>query len=224
MPSFPSFSLGGRERSILQGVQDHLATVRECVVAYQKLVGACAVNDPTVGELLEDVFQLEDKADGIRRDLSTRISEGSFFGGIREDILNLISADDYIANAAKDAARLLVIGEDGDPSFASVLTNEHMTRFQHYLLDAVDSLGAIIAALEVDRKAVLSRVRAVEDSEENADTEKDYLLRQIFSMRKTMDAVSIIQLRDFLFASDDIADRAEDASDVVVVLVAKGYG
>jgi hypothetical protein len=40
----------------------------------------------------------------------------------------------------------------------------------------------------------------------------------------TTDAVSVIGLRDFLFASDDIADNAENASDVVLVLVAKGYG
>jgi len=221
---FPSFSLGGRERSILQGVQDHLATVRDCVVSYQKLVTACAANEPSTQELLEQVFSLADKADGIRRDLSQRIAEGAFFGGVREDILNLIKVDDSIADAAKDASRLLVIGQDGGPSFSSILTNEHLTRFEQNQLAAVDALSGIIAALQVDKKTVLSRVRTVEDYEEAADTEKDYLIRELFSMRKTMDAVSIIQLRDFLFASDDIADNAENASDVVLVLVAKGYG
>jgi uncharacterized protein Yka (UPF0111/DUF47 family) len=39
-----------------------------------------------------------------------------------------------------------------------------------------------------------------------------------------MDPVSIIELRDFIFASDEIADNSERASDVVLVLVAKGYG
>jgi len=36
--------------------------------------------------------------------------------------------------------------------------------------------------------------------------------------------VTVIQLRDFIFVSDDIADNAEDASDVILVLIAKGYG
>lgn len=221
---FPNFSLGGRERSILQGVLDHLATVRECVLAYQELVTACSVEAPSTQELLERVFELEDKADEIQRDLNQRIAEGAFFGGVREDILNLINEDDSIADAAKDASRLLVMGQEGGPSLASVLTSEHMARFEQNLLAAVDALSGIIAALQVDKKSVLARVHTVEDYEEAADTEKDYLLREIFSMRKTMDAVSIIQLRDFLFASDDIADNAENAGDVIVVLVAKGYG
>ncbi|MGD0637527.1 MAG: DUF47 family protein [Nitrososphaerales archaeon] len=224
MTRFPSFSLGGREKSILEGLEQHLSVVKECVIAYQKLVSACAAGDESSKVLFDQVFELEAKAKEIRRDLSARISEGAFFGGVREDILNLIQMDDHIADSAKDAARLLVIGAESDQVYLELLKSEHMSSFQGNLLSAVTALEALIQGLQVDRSAVLARVHSVEDFEEAADTEKDHLLRQLFSKPRTMDPVSIIELRDFIFASDEIADNSERASDVVLVLVAKGYG
>jgi uncharacterized protein Yka (UPF0111/DUF47 family) len=70
----------------------------------------------------------------------------------------------------------------------------------------------------------VSRVHRVEEFEELADTMKDALLRELFRYPRIGDTLAIIQLRDFLFAADDVADNAEDASDVILVLVAKGYG
>ncbi len=143
---------------------------------------------------------------------------------MREDIINLIQTDDHIADSAKDAARLLVIGAEAARGYLELLKSEHMLSFQGNLLSAVTALETLIQALQVNKKAVLARVRAVEDFEEAADTEKDQLLRQLFNKPRTMDPVSIIELRDFIFASDEIADNSERASDVVLVLVAKGYG
>jgi len=220
----PSFSLGGREKSLLQGVEQHLSTVKECVVTYQRFVAACAVTDPASGKLFTEVYDLEAKASDIQRNLSHTIAEGAFFGGIREDILNLIGSDNKIADKAKNAARLLSISAEGDPAFLDLLKSEHMSSFQTNLLSAVSALESLIRALQVDKHEVLSRVHVVEDYEEAADTEKDHLLRELFKKPRTMDPVSIIQLRDFIFASDDIADNAESASDIVLVLVAKGYG
>jgi len=225
---FPSFSLGGREKSIVQDIGQHLQMVKQCVIAYQNLVWSCASSprDKEPRELLQVVFDLETKAKDKRRDISGRIAEGAFFGGIREDILNLIGTDDKIADKAKDAARLLAITaeERTEEGFFDLLRTEHMKRFQENLLAAVTSLETLIEALQKDKRSVLGKVRSVEYYEEAADTEKDHLLRELLGKRETLDPVSIIELRDFIFASDDIADYAENASDVVLVLVAKGYG
>lgn len=228
MARFPSFSLGGRERSILEDIATHLAMVKECVVAYQYLVTNCAQTEDRSRpsrELLAQVFSLEAKAKEKRRAISGRIAEGAFFGGVREDILNLIQTDDKIADKAKDAARLLAMTIDARPEMRTILGSEHMTGFQKNLLASVTALESLIQALrEDDKHGILSKVRAVEDFEEAADTEKDHLLRSLLDSPDTVDPVSIIEMRDFIFASDDIADNAESASDVVIVLVAKGYG
>jgi len=38
-----------------------------------------------------------------------------------------------------------------------------------------------------------------------------------------MPVLSTIQLRDFIFQADNVADYAEDAGDILYILVAKGY-
>jgi uncharacterized protein Yka (UPF0111/DUF47 family) len=88
----------------------------------------------------------------------------------------------------------------------------------------VVALTSLVQALDQGKKEALSKVHAVEVFEEEADSHKDLLLKSLFSSDLSMSPVAVIQLRDFIFVADDIADNAEDASDVILVLIAKGYG
>jgi len=205
-------------------MEEHLAIVKQCVIAYQALVEAFASGDPATQPLLDSVFNLETRAKDRRRDISAKIAEGAFFGGVREDILNLIHTNDNIADKAKDAARLLAITSQGDTNSLRLLSSQHMAGFQKNLLAAVEALESLIRALQGDKHEILAKVAVVEDFEEAADSEKDFLLRELLGSPSSLDPVLVIELRDFIFASDDIADNAENASDVVLVLVAKGYG
>lgn len=221
---FPSFSSGGREKSIMRGIEEHVVKVKECVATFEDLVSAAANGDPSAQSLMEKVFKLESEADQMQRELEARIAEGAFFGGVREDILSLIEQVDSVADAAKDSARLLMMGTDGDPSGLAILRNEHMSRFLANLMSALTSLEELVKTIQINRKEIMKGVRMVEEYEEAADTEKAALLAELFRFPRTIDAVTIIQLRDFIFAADDIADNSENASDVLIVLVAKGYG
>jgi uncharacterized protein Yka (UPF0111/DUF47 family) len=82
----------------------------------------------------------------------------------------------------------------------------------------------LVRALKVGRKDALSVIQKVEDFEEDADTHKDAFLKDLFSRAGSLNPLTVIQLRDFTFVADDIADNAEDAGDVILVLLAKGYG
>jgi len=221
---FPSFSLGERERSILRGIEEHLALVKSSVTAFEKVVEAVASGDPEVVSLNERVFELQTRADQMKRELEAKIAEGAFFGGVREDILGLIGEINLIAKSAKDSTRLLVIGTRGDSSGVGILKSEHMTKFLAILLESLTALQTLVKALQEDRKAVVAQVHAVQECEERADLEKAALLTELFNFPRATDPVLTIELRDFIFAADNIADNAEDASDVVFVLVAKGYG
>jgi uncharacterized protein Yka (UPF0111/DUF47 family) len=143
---------------------------------------------------------------------------------VREDILNLLAEIGTVAQAAKDAARLLTLGTTGDPAGLLILKNEHMAKFLANLMASLTALEGLVKALQTDKKGVVSGARVVEDYEEAADTEKSALLAELFKFPRTIDPVDIIQLRDFIFAADDIADNSVNASDVLIVLVAKGYG
>jgi len=225
MVSLSGFSINRRERAILEGVGSHLATVKRTVEDFGGLVDSVSSGDAASARRFFDaVMGDETKADTIHRDLSLRVANGAFFGGVREDILALLEKIDDIADSAKDASRLLNVEVGGNGSAIEILRSDEMRLFIADLKGSVSALENLIAAFNVSKKEVLARVHSVEEFEESADSRKDVLLRELFRGASKLNPVTVIQLRDFIFVADDIADKAEDASDVVLVLIAKGYG
>ncbi len=219
------FSVGKREREVFSGVLSLLDTVSKTVDAFEGCVLAWGQGDSkTAADLLTKVFEGETKADEIHRDLSLRIAEGAFFGGVREDILNLLEKIDNIADSAKDAARFLSSDSLLGKEAKEMLASPDMRSFLASMKSAVTALTSLVRALEQGKKEALSKINTVEAFEEEADTHKDSFLKKLFSSYQSMNPVNVIQLRDFVFVADDVADNAEDASDVILVLIAKGYG
>lgn len=221
---FGFLSVGKKEKTIFDGMLRLLDTVSEGVEAFEASVLAFARGDGDAQVLVGKVFDAETKADGIHRELSLKVAEGAFFGGVREDILNLMERIDDIADSAKDAARFLSDDSRLGAESKSVLASDSMKLFLADLKATVNALKDLVKAMKVGRKAALAIIERVEDFEEEADGHKDALLKQLFRQAETMNSVSVIQLRDFTFVADDIADNAEDAGDVILVLLAKGYG
>jgi predicted phosphate transport protein (TIGR00153 family) len=221
---FPSLSINKKENELLDGIRNHLAIVEKTVGNFVKLVGAVGNGEVSDGKACyEGVLNGETEADTIHRALSTEIAEGAFFGGVREDMLALLEKIDNIADSAKDAARFLEYEGSLDAFAMSLLRSEDMNQFLANLRSAVNALDELVAAFRTGRKEMLARVHIIEEYEEAADDCKDRLLRQLFANTAAPDPIIVIQMRDFIFVADDIADNAEDASDVVLVLIAKGY-
>jgi len=219
---FLSFS---KEKEIVMDIGKLLDIVIETVDSFVAAVGSAAVGDAESAKRhTEEVFSKEEHADTIHRELSLRIAQGAYFGGVREDFLNLLEEMDSIADSAKDAIRFLSSDAALSVEGRTVFMSEHMTSFLANLKLAVGALKALVATFDRGKEEILSKVHTVEDFEEAADFHKDLLLKELFSRAGSMNPVTVIQLRDFIFMSDDIADNAEDGSDVILVLVAKGYG
>ena len=218
-------SVGKKERAIFDGMLEHLAIVNRTVDAFAASVEKVGKGDATSAEeLTRSVFEGETAADTIHRELSLKVAQGAFFGGVREDILNLLEKIDDIADSAKDAARFLSSDSRLGTDARVMLGSENMKRFLDDLKSSVAALTDLVRAFNGGRAEVLSKVHSVEEFEEWADSRKNTLMKQLFANSQGMDPVTVIQLRDFLFVADDIADNAEDAGDVIIILVAKGYG
>lgn len=225
MVDFRFLSGNRREKAVFDGILNLLGTVAKTVDAFEASVSAWAVGDAkSANDMVQKVFEGETKADEIHRELNQKIAEGAFFGGVREDILDLMEKIDNIADSAKDAARFLSSDSQLGEEAKDKLSSSDMKSFLAALKNSVAALTTLVQALEQGKKEALSKVNIVEDFEEEADTHKDAILKNLFSSYKSMDPVNVIQLRDFVFVADDVADNAEDASDVILVLIAKGYG
>ncbi len=91
-------------------------------------------------ERRDRVFELESNAADAKRDLSTQIAEGAFFGGVREDMINLLDKIWKIADKAKDAARLITLARVTDPKAREILRSEDMRSFSRTSTMAVVAL------------------------------------------------------------------------------------
>jgi len=165
------------------------------------------------------IDSLESEADEIHRDTVEKLSTGVFFAGLGGDLMNLAEKIDGIADSAKDSARTLIFRRL-EPSEVIPLKDELCT-FLSSCEDAVSSLSEAVKGIGKSRETVISHVKETEMHEESADETKNRILERLYQIQ--MPVLSTIQLRDFIFQADNVADFAEDAGDILYILVAKGY-
>jgi predicted phosphate transport protein (TIGR00153 family) len=206
-------------------VSDHLDAVVRTVEQLQLLLDAAKGSQwNVVEEMADKVAELETLADGLHRDAVVAVSQGAFFSGTREDFLELMEKNDEIADAAQNAARILAENPIDQQSFLVLYAKPEATLGNLFarLLEAVRLLKESIDALESDAELAVSKSMLVERAEEEADEIKSTLIKEIFTHKSDLEVLTLLQLRDFVLKLDDVADAAEDSSDLVVSLVAKG--
>jgi predicted phosphate transport protein (TIGR00153 family) len=147
------------------------------------------------------------------------ISSGVFFSGLSVDMINLTENIDDIADNVKGAARALTY---------RVLSPKEMSglegMIQSYIVVCVKSAEALkmaVGSLGKSKSEVVKYVEETERYEEAADEVKDQLIEELY--RLDLPVLSIIQLKDFIFLIDNVADFAEDSGDVIQVMLSKGY-
>jgi predicted phosphate transport protein (TIGR00153 family) len=218
---FRFFSRG--ERRILEKVVRNLDVSIDAARHLLKLVTSLQKYDyDDVNSEYVIIAAMEEKGDELHRTLIREIATGSFFGGIREDFLNLLEKIDNIADAAKDAGK--IFHERRVPKeTVDYLFKEDVVSFIATCVKTTELLRESILALEKDKSDVLSLVERVELSEEEADSIRYGILDNLLKNEIGGDVLDIIMIKDFLNTADDVSDNAEDGSDILQILVAKGY-
>jgi predicted phosphate transport protein (TIGR00153 family) len=173
----------------------------------------------------KDMDELIDKyeglADQIHRKNVEKICKGSIFGYLREDILRFMELTDNIADAAKEASRALTLRKIPEDMLTNFL-NDNTIRYVQVSIKASKELSNLIKCLNRKRDEMIECTRSIEEIEEESDLLKNKVLTELYKSRK-YDILTILQFKEFVQLVDAIADNSEDASDVVLVMIAKGY-
>ncbi len=220
---FSIFSRG--EDEVLKLVITNLDFAIETARGLVKLVDSLKNHDKSmVLSVAKSIGEMETKADSMHQKAIEDISSGSFFGGIREDLLEILEYIDNIADAGKDSSR--VFSQRNIPlEVTDYLFKRDVRSFIDKLIETDDALKVAVLALgEKDAKTkVVELATKVERKEEEADEIRASILDNLLKNEIKADPLDIIMLKEFLEIADDVADSAEDASDVLLVLIAKGY-
>ncbi|AHL23529.1 MULTISPECIES: TIGR00153 family protein [Thermococcus] len=211
---------GGKESNVFDAIDRHLNVVYETVKAFEKLIEAYLNGDfEGAKELEERVTLLESEADKLRRSIELMLYEGAFLPASRGDYVRLSELIDQVADAAESAAHTLILAK---PKVPEELREEIMALVRE-AVKTYEKLMEAVKALNEDVDRALELAKETEDLEENAD-KVEYKLKAMVFESETITTYAKLIWNQAITKVGDIADRAEDASDQVMLMAIKRRG
>ncbi|WP_456420805.1 TIGR00153 family protein [Thermococcus sp.] len=211
---------GGKESNVFDAIDRHLEVVHETVKAFERLIEAyLAGNFERAKELEGEVTRLESEADKLRRSIELMLYEGAFLPASRGDYVRLSELIDQVADAAESAAHTLILAK---PRVPEELKGE-IVRLVKEAVKTYEKLMEAVKALNEDVDMALELAKATEDLEEEADRVEYEVKARVFES-ETITTYAKLIWNQAITKVGDIADRAEDASDQVMLMAIKRRG
>ncbi len=154
------------------------------------------------------------------------LHEGAFLPTFRGDLARLADRLDKVADTAEGAMRVMLL-RDKLVKVISVAEKkcskvkdfkERFLKMAELTTNIVDALRRSIELLATDIDAALKKVQDVNELEHEIDVIQQGLLSDLYECEKYFDPISVVQLADILNRSENISDRAEDASDLIEII------
>ena len=213
-------------KSPFEPLHEHMLKVRECVNKLEILIDAFIENDfGKVNELAEDISRLEHEADIIKNNIREHLPKTFLMPIDRSDILSLLKEQDTVADRAEDLARMLEVRETKLPKEL----HEDIRGFTNKVIETVaalesatDELKSVLASSFGEReiRRTLKLIREVDRLEWEADKYVLKLLKNLFSIEKNLDPITVLHLERLIHTMDSVADHAENAGDRLRTMIA----
>ena len=206
-------------RSPFSLLQRHMEQVAKCVAKMNELLSAFEVGDWELLETLAtEVSRLEHEADQIKDDIRNQLLRRFFMPINRGHVLEILSIQDGLADAAEDVSVLLTIKQITIPP--EMLDDFH--RFRELNGNAFKLVQQIIDELDelletgfggAEAEKIRNLVRDVAYAEHQVDVLQMKLLRVIFSDAAALSAADMnmwIQLVKELASISNLAENLAD--------------
>ncbi len=200
-----------RTETIIEMTHRHLEVTTEAVKQLHEMVRK-ASDDKEKKAFYETISQHEMKADQIRREMVTELSKRELYPSERDDMMELVRSVDWIADWAREAARILVIIPfyKLTPEFKGTI--EDMCR-ENY--STVRVLAKCIHALSTNTKKAMEYADQVELLEADLDdlygTARNHFV-ELGDIGMTRGA--LILVNELLQAIETVSDWCENTADI----------
>lgn len=214
-------------RSPFGPLQEHMAVVEQCADGMVELFQALIDDDSERVESLKGVLvALESEADELKHELRRHLPRSLFMPVNRRDLLDLLSAQDSIADEAEDVAALVVLRNMTVPG---VLRDDLMP-FVRRVVDAVHQCRDVIRELDEllqagFRGAETDRVEEIIRGLATIETETDDMALELvgilFRHEDELKPLRVVYWERLIRMIGHVADHAENAGDRVRLLMAR---
>ena len=208
---------GWRETETKQKIRDHVQAVGKAVRLFRKMFFAYLNEDERFDDLGYEVHNAEHRADEIRREVERQIYEGAFMPSFREDYIIFIELIDAIADQAEECADMIA---QQKPHVPDSLKSNFKEMVQEVPLTFRPFQELIQEKNMSNARRANELIDKIEASEQAVDRMEWRLIREAFAI-ESLSLAQKIHIRNFIARIAGISDRVEDASDRVIILMAR---
>ena len=214
-------------RSPFGPTQQHMKVVAECVTEVIPLFEALFAGDKErMAAHEERISDLEHQADEIKNEIRAHLPKSLFMPIDRRDLLDLLNAQDSIADSAQDVAGLVCLKRLEVPEAFRDLLMDFVKCNVEATLQCKKVIGLLDELLEmgfrgreVDQVEVMVRELSVIESK--TDDQGRALTRLLFEREEGMSPGTFFLWNELFQRLGDIADYAEDVGDRLRLLTAR---
>lgn len=213
--------------SPIRPIEQHMRVVDHCAKQLRNFFEAVLKKDwPAAEECNKKISNLEREADKIKRDLRLHLPTGLFLPVSRIDLLELLSAQDRIANKAQDISGLIISRKMTIP----VSLIPFFTPFLERCLDASNQARKAINELDElletgfqgnEVKIVEKMIMMLDEIEHDSDEKLATIRHKIFELEKELPPIEIIFLYKLVQWIGDLANYAQIIGGRLQILIAR---
>ncbi|MEW5820142.1 MAG: TIGR00153 family protein [Cyanobacteriota bacterium] len=214
-------------QSPFENIQEHMQEVLKCVRLLRPLFEALVKEDyERVEELANKIIELENLSDKKKNVIRNNLPKDIFLPVSRRDLLQIVNAQDSIADTAEDIANLLLLRRTEVPDDLK----ESLFEFLDEVLDACEQAKSVTdELLELFKRsfggpevikinAMLEKLDSTEAKTEKLCTD---LAKSLFKIEDKMSPISVIFWYKIIEEIGNLADYAKKMGNRLGMLIAK---
>lgn len=215
------------EPSPIGPIEKHMRKATQCAQALYPLVEAVNQQDwDVVAAVLKKIETFEKEADRIKRDLRLHLPKGLFLPVARTDLLELLAAQDVIANKSEHIAQLIYSRKMQIPPVLIPLFMPFLQRCIDTAQQACKAINELDELLETsfrgnELKIVEGMIMTLDEIEHDCDEKLADLRQAIFALEQDFPPLEIIFLYKLVQWIGDLADQAQTVGGKLQILIAR---
>jgi hypothetical protein len=214
-------------KSPIKPIQQHFKLTTECAGKLIPFFDSAIAGDwDRAGELREEISILEERADGLKKQMRLQIHKSLFLSMPRSDLLELIRVQDKVTNQVKDIVgimlgrKIMIPGPLVGPMKEYLTTTVSVINQTSQAIDELDELAESGFGSRA-AKLIENLVAEIDDLEHQTDVQQVALRSQLFALEAELAPIDAMFLYKTIENIGVLADRAETVGGLIHILVSR---
>lgn len=207
-------------------LQDHARCVQSCVEALiSYFEGVFAQDLEGMAEQYQRIARLEHDADDLKRNIRQHLPTSLFMPVSRSDLLELLAAQDKLANKSKDIAGIVLGRKMHIPSEIQKIFLEYVMASVRATQQVVRVGSAFDELVETgfkghEAKRVTIEITQLSHIEKESDNLQVLIRSRLYEIEKTLPPIDVIFIYKVIDRIGDIANQAQSVGHCIDLLLA----